>query len=199
MVNDTPLTGRHSGRAAAILCAGPSLRGFEFARLGDAVSFAVNGAGLTYPRADYLVFIDLAPFCVQGPLRELVETFAGEVLALRGFARHFSRPVIEFDEALIRTNRLAAGAAVNLAAAAGCDPIYLLGADYRLAADGAHHVHPGGRAYEEADFTHPRERLETVIAATLARGTVVINVTPSGYSRLKSRYRQSLAAFDLRP
>jgi hypothetical protein len=193
------IEGRHAGTPACVICAGPSLRGFDFARCGEAVTIAVNAMGLTVPLADYLVFIDLEPFKTFGAYRTLAETFPGEVFAPTGFGAHFLRPVTEFNERDIWSNRTAAGAAVSLVAAFGCNPIYLLGADFRLAADGAHHAHPGGRAYLDSELDTLRERLEAVIASVRARERVVINVTPRGRSRLVSRNRHDLAAFDLRP
>ena len=213
--------GRHAGRAACVIGAGPSLAGFDYGRCGGAVRIAVN-AMIRWVPADYGVFIDLTPF-QSSPLRRPLERFAGEVVAPRGFGRFFRREITEFDidckssEIEVEWPRLALGrptaasAAVALAYVLGCRPIYLLGFDYRLGSGGERHVHAGGRHYEEGELDKLRVKLERVLRELQARGAQIVNVTPhevggaehgfikfAPYSELEGLPTRDLWGFDLR-
>jgi len=213
--------GRHEGRAACVIGAGPSLGPFDFKPCGDAVRIAIN-AMLRWVPADYGVFIDLMPF-QSSPLRRPLEKFEGEVVAPRGFGRFFKRAITEFDldckaqKIEIEWPRLALGrptaasAAVALAYVMGCRPIYLIGFDYRLGKHGERHIHAGGRHYEAGDLDKLRVKLERVLAALQERGAELVNVTPhevrgvehgfikfAPYSELTGVRERDLADFDLR-
>ena len=213
--------GRHAGRAACVIGAGPSLEGFDYRRCGDAVRIAIN-AMLRWVPADYGVFIDLTPF-QGGPLRRSLENFRGEVVAPRGFGQFFSRKITEFDldcksrEIEIEWPRLALGRptaaslGVALAWVLGCRPIYLLGFDYRLGVHGERHIHAGGRNYQPGDLDKLRVKLERVLAALRERGAELVNVTPhevrgvqhgfikhAPYSELTGMRERDLQTFDLR-
>ena len=63
----------------------------------------------------------------------------------------------------------------------GCNPIYLLGCDYRFGIGGDHHAHRGGRRYEYADFEGLRIRMKRTLHQLRARfGVEIINVSPWG-------------------
>jgi len=213
--------GRHAGRAACVIGAGPSLAGFDYGRCGDAVRIAIN-AMLRWVPADYGVFIDREPF-QRSPLRRPLENFAGEAFAPRGFGRFYSREITEFDldckcsEIEIEWPRLALGRptaaslGVALAYVLGCRPIYLLGFDYRLGVHGERHIHAGGRHYEPGDLDKLRVKLERVLAALRERGAELINVTPhevrgvqhgfikfAPYSEIRDVPTRDLWDFDLR-
>jgi len=213
--------GRHAGRAACVIGAGPSLEGFDYGRCGDAVRIAIN-AMLRWVPADYGVFVDREPF-QRSPLRRPLEKFEGEVVAPRGFGRFFKRAITEFDldckssEIEIEWPRLALGrptaasAAVALAWVLGCRPIYLLGFDYRLGPNGERHVHAGGRHYEPGDLDKLRVKLERVLVGLGRLGARIINVTPheiggvehgfikfAPYSELEGVPTRDLRGFDLR-
>ena len=218
-----PVEGRHAGRAACLIGAGPSLRGFDFRRLrGEgAVTIALN-AMMRWAPADYGVFIDLTPF-QSSPLRRPLEEFAGEVFAPRGFGRFFRREITEFDldcrssgieigwPRLALGRPTAASAAVALAWAMGCRPIYLLGFDYRLGVHGERHIHAGGRHYEPGELIKLRAKLERVLVGLGRLGARIVNVTPhetggvehgfikfASYSELTGVRERDLADFDLR-
>ena len=213
--------GRHEGRAACVIGAGPSLAGFDYGRCGDAVRIAIN-AMLRWVPADYGVFIDREPF-QRSPLRRPLESFAGEVVAPRNFGRFFGRAITEFDldckakEIEIEWPRLALGRptaaslGVALAYVMGCRPIYLLGFDYRLGPKGERHTHAGGRNYEPGDLDKLRVKLERVLAALREREAELVNVTPhevggvehgfikfAPYSELREVPTKDRASFDLR-
>jgi len=222
------IPGRHIGRAACVIGAGPSLESFKrkyrgdtWKRCGDAVRIAIN-AMLRWVPADYGVFIDLMPF-QSSPLRRPLEKFEGEVVAPRGFGRFFKRAITEFDldckakEIEIEWSRLALGRptaaslGVALAYVMGCRPIYLLGFDYRLGVHGERHIHAGGRHYEPGDLIKLRAKLERVLVGLGRLGARIVNVTPhetggvehgfikfASYSELTGVRERDLADFDLR-
>ena len=228
MLQTEEIPGRHTGRAACVIGAGPSLESFKrkyqggtWKRCGDAVMIAIN-AMLRWVPADYGVFIDLTSF-QSSPLRRPLEKFEGEVIAPRGFGRFFKRAITEFDldckssEIEIEWPRLALGRptaaslGVALAWVLGCRPIYLLGFDYRLGVNGERHIHAGGRNYEPGDLDKLRAKLERVLAALRERGAELVNVTPhetggvehgfikfAPYSELTGVRERDLADFDLR-
>jgi len=204
-----------------VIGAGPSLGPYDYKPCGDAVRIAIN-AMLRWVPADYGVFIDLEPF-QRSPLRRPLESFAGEVVAPRGFGRFFKREITEFDldckcsEIEVEWPRLALGrptaasAAVALAWVLGCRPIYLPGFDYRLGPGGERHVHAGGRHYQPGDLAKLRVKLERVLVALGRLSARIINVTPheiggvehgfikfAPYSELRDVPTKDRASFDLR-
>jgi len=216
------IPGRHVGRPACVIGTGPSLEGFDFSRLGGAVTFALNGMAKTLPDADYLPILDLSAYS-GGKVRAMLEEFAGEVIAPRGFGRFFSHPITEFDldngdgPMSFDWPRLAIGRPVSASLACaiawvmGCRPIYLLGCDYRLGPAGQSHCQPGGRIYLQVDLDGLRAKHERVLCALSAAGADLVNVTSmvvagvehgyiqaTPYSTLKWQPVADLAGFDLR-
>ncbi len=195
---------RHSGEAAVIVAAGPSLRGFVYDKCGDAVVFAVNSMS-DYVDADYMTFVDMAAYRQINYLYSGLMNFSGEVFCPPDFDHMFDRELTEIksrDWYIPVGNNggstpYSSSLAIWLAIEMDCSPIYLLGFDFRQADDGAHHAHPGGKHYSGRELDLMRSRTAKLINKSLVK---IINVSdrPKELNQDSWKRVMALKNFDLR-
>lgn len=136
-----------TGAAVFILGGGPSLRGFDFARLAGRRVIAVNEAIKHYPDADLLYFWDDTWFLRNRALVHYRQglTATGSRMAaasqprLRRIDIQANAPLQRGGQA-VRKGRSSGHTAVALAVACGAARVVLLGYDMRLV-DGRSHFH----------------------------------------------------------
>lgn len=121
MIPVAALEGIHTGRPAAVLGGGPSLRA-DFPRLPDhAVRLSVNQHGTRYGRCEFLVYLD-SPNLHPSMLRLMLE-FPG----LRVGRDHWSQ--VDLSGAAWWQELFSSQLAAWLACFMGCEPVLLAGMD----------------------------------------------------------------------
>jgi hypothetical protein len=148
------LLGKHAGRMAFVLGAGPSLRHVDPAWLKNNVVIAVNSSISKFQEADYFLgddvglknwayYTDLLPklsctsFLYHGKLKDHVEHLdLNKICWITHKTWYHPQSNKYFEDGLVFTKegpiigaRTALGSAVHVAHQLGCDPIVLLGAD----------------------------------------------------------------------
>lgn len=202
---------RHVGQAACVVGSGPSLRGFNFDRCGSAVVFAIN-AMADYVAADYMAFTDRATYITNSKLNKTLMDFSGEVFCPDDYQDYFKRELTEIDSKdwMIQINRnmkdpncktrhipYTSALAIWLAVEMGCAPIYLLGFDFRLAADGCHHTCAGGRSYTQGQLNMMHYRQAKFVRKARVKVVKLAEETEKLSARIW-RNIEPLQSFDLR-
>lgn len=179
------------GRAAFIICGGPSVQQQDLSLLKGHPVCVINSSVYTYPEADFLYFGDFKWWVEHR--RRLKDTFKGRIVSVDGsippedpvLRMHKSRPpglATSPDTVMQKATSLTA--AINLFDHLGPDPIVLLGADGReIVRDGKtvthHHVEMPHKWKLQANrFERWRADLETIVEPLQLRGKTILNVSP---------------------
>lgn len=171
---------------------GPSLRGFDFARLRGKRCIAVNRSFEVVPWAEVLFFMDLRFWNWYGrqvletvsPETRIVTAAAGvqhprvEVVAARGGAG------LEHTWGFIRHGNNSGYAAVNIAYQLGARLVVLLGYDMRHDEAGRHHWHDGYPVPPRPDvYKRMLQHWQALESAARAAGLLILNATPGSALR----------------
>jgi hypothetical protein len=171
------------GQPAFIVAGGPSLIGFDFARLEGRRVIAINTSYEKVPFADVLFFGDERWWHWRS---DHARKFAGLIVhagGIRDFRIKRMRPVVPGGLALERDclafRNTSLSAAINLAVHFGSKRIVLLGVDMKPAADGrTHHHAPHPVKSREGCWDRQIKDLETMAKPLILRGVEVINANP---------------------
>ena len=199
--------GSWRGERCFIIGGGPSLKGFDFERLrGKGRIIAINRAFEHIPFADILFFMDWKYFYNEIKKARLGDAVIAKWNAFGGYKAFLNMVGRRADDVhhirslgptglsrslrggLYHGNNSGCGA-LNLAFCLGCNPIYLLGFDFKYDADGTSHWHDGYRRHVAESITRGfAKRFETVEA--------MLKKLPGGGPRVVNLNRESgLRAF----
>lgn len=175
------------GHRAFILGGGPSLRGFDYRRLGSfGKVLAINSALSACPQADALYFTDHS--WLESRVDQ-VEQFQGLVISASRQAKAeypelIKRVPLALNAQLataapiLRMGRSSGQTAISVAIALGADPVILLGYDMRIVEGRSHHHDEYGTTEDRLfskDFLPPFRGWQ---AAAQRAGKTVMNATP---------------------
>lgn len=187
-----PIPRIFEGRPCVVVAGGPSLKGFDWARLEDKNVIAINRAYEFLPRAEVLYWSDEKFWRLHRDQLNAHPALWKATLA-RGYAEEDLLPktvkqyrvtgVAGFDPApgCIRHGNSSGFAAIHLAAHLGASSIILLGLDMKHGANGETHFHGGHgrRHYEESLTELMLPWFKTLAAPLAAAGISVINASPA--------------------
>lgn len=192
--------GAWAGRRCFIVGGGPSLKGFDFGRLGGERVVAVNKAFLDVPFADVVFGMDrsLLDLIIVGRLGENCrldfEAFKGVKLWLDVSGYSYPPGVYSVHSAgkIGWTKSLREGlyhgqnsgyGALNLALVLGADPIYLLGYDCSRGPAGEKNYHDGYPSGGNPEALNIFKRAFEAGAALLNGGPRIVNLNPNSALR----------------
>lgn len=172
------------GETCFIVCGGPSLIGFDFARLRGRRVIAINSSYEKVPFADVLVFGDGRWWNWR---RDDARNFGGLIVHCgeqRDQRLSVMKPVKPPGLARPRDSlcflNTTLTAAINLAVHFGVKRIVLLGADMQKDAAGrSHHHAPHPVASREGCWNRHMADLATLVEPLAKAGIEVVNVSPS--------------------
>ena len=172
----------HASRRAWVLGCGPSLNKItagQWTRIDKDLTIGVNDVPAVHD-VKFLLFLDGGleeQFdCISTSKADFKFTHLGQKVSIPAIGVMRSTVPTEKIEEGLYWNGSSVHAALNLALIMGCDPIVLLGVDYRA------NVHAAKRTTDAPDIPYGKEHAVRNFArlATLAkkRGTTVLNANP---------------------
>ena len=173
--NKKSVDGILNGKRCFIVGGGSSLKGFDFSKLDNDFTIAVNHSVIYYPKADACIFLD-ANFLDKNnnEARTFLKSYKGMIFC--SFRTHYHKDnlnaipfYVNNDRVQAKFNRGLWGArltgmvAISLAIAMGADPIYLLGYDLNRNAANLHFYDSDNQVRYGNDKGYRGERIATSI------------------------------------
>lgn len=169
------IDGMLKGKRCFIIGGGSSLRGFDFSRLDNDFTIAINHSVIYYPKADACIFLD-ANFLDKNDneARKFFQSYKGMIFCSFRTQYHKDNPnaipfYVNNDRVQAKFNRgiwgarLTGMAAISLAIAMDANPIYLLGYDLNKNAVDLHFYDSDGKVRYGNDKGYRGERAATNI------------------------------------
>lgn len=172
------------GETCFIVAGGPSLTGFDFARLEGRKVIAINSSVFSCPSAPILFFGDARWWWWNA--EKICSGFKGHIFTcseidhprVHNLVKRKPPPFVAEDRGQVSMNHTSLTAAINLAVHFGCQRLVLLGADMQAGADGrAHHHEEHPVAVMPGCWDVQMKDLRSVAASLSDLGVEVINTS----------------------